>query len=65
MFSLQRQFFYCHGLRSYNKKGKADFSASPEFLNQLFAAVDADKGNDADENHGACSAEADDIFQIL
>lgn len=40
-------------------------SVSPEISNQLFAAIDADKGDDTDQNHCAGGAEADDVFQIL
>ena len=40
-------------------------SVSPGISNQLFAAIDADKGDDTDQNHCAGGAEADDVFQIL
>ena len=40
-------------------------SVSPGISNQLFAAIDADKGDDTNQNHCAGGAEADDVFQIL
>ena len=40
-------------------------STSPEKSNQLFAAIDADKSDDTDQNHCTGGSEADDIFQIF
>jgi hypothetical protein len=40
-------------------------SVSPGISNQLFAAIDADKGDDTNQNHCAGGTEADDVFQIL
>ena len=40
-------------------------STSPEKSNQLFAAIDADKGDDTNQNHCTGGTEADDVFQIL
>ena len=52
-------------LRYTIKKGKLKLSVSPEISNQLFAAIDADKGDDTDQNHSTGGTEADDVFQIL
>ena len=40
-------------------------SVSPGISNQLFAAIDADKGDDTNQNHSTGGTEADDVFQIL
>lgn len=47
------------------KKGEADVVNFPGISNQLFAAIDADKGDDTNQNHCTGGTEADDVFQIL
>ena len=48
-----------------NKKEEADVVNFPGISNQLFAAIDADKGDDTNQNHCTGGTEADDVFQIL